>query len=75
MGHHYHYTHRWLKKINNSARFLQRVEMLLTLGGCPWGRARQAKYGVPPDQPLPGDPDTSSPPDVAASHNSLHQRS
>jgi len=67
MGHHYHYTHRWLKKINNSARFLQRVEMLLTLGGCPWGRARQAKYGVPPDQPLPGDPDPGGSPDETTS--------
>jgi len=41
------------RKGNRLARFLQRIEMLLTLGGCPWGRARQAKYGVPPDQPLP----------------------
>ena len=36
------------------ARFLQRLEMLLTCGGCPWGRARQRKYGVRPDQSLPG---------------------
>lgn len=40
------------------ARFLQSVEMLLTFGGCPWGRARQQKYGVRPDQPLPGNPET-----------------
>jgi hypothetical protein len=32
------------------ARFLQRIELLLTFGGCPWGRARQKKYGVRPDE-------------------------
>lgn len=41
------------RKGNRLARLIQRIELLLTLGGCPWGRARQAKYGVPPDQPLP----------------------
>jgi hypothetical protein len=35
------------------ARFLQNIEMILTFGGCPWGRARQQKYGVRPDQNLP----------------------
>jgi hypothetical protein len=35
------------------AKFLQTLERLLTFGGCPWGRARQKKYGVPPHQPLP----------------------
>jgi hypothetical protein len=55
------------RKGNRLARFLQRVEMLLTLGGCPWGRARQAKYGVPPDQPLPGDPDPGGSPDETTS--------
>jgi len=35
------------------ARALQKIEMLVTLGGCPWGRARQRKYGVRPDQPRP----------------------
>lgn len=35
------------------ARWLQSLELLVTLGGCPWGRARQRKYGVRPDQPLP----------------------
>lgn len=35
------------------ARFLQRIEMVVTFGGCPWGRARQKKYGVPPDVPIP----------------------
>lgn len=38
---------------NAFARFLQRIELALTGGGCPWGRARQRKYGVPPHEPLP----------------------
>jgi hypothetical protein len=37
---------------NRFARFLQVVEMAVTFGGCPWGRARQRKYGVRPDEPL-----------------------
>ncbi|MGB4725922.1 MAG: hypothetical protein WBH86_00805 [Thermogutta sp.] len=35
------------------ARWLQKIELFLTFGGCPWGRARAKKYGVPPDQPQP----------------------
>ena len=35
------------------ARFLQAVEALVTFGGCPWGRARQGKYGVKPAESLP----------------------
>jgi hypothetical protein len=35
------------------AQFLQKVEMFVTCGGCPWGRARQEKYGVPPNEPAP----------------------
>ena len=31
---------------NRLARFLQRIEMVLTFGGCPWGGARQKKHGV-----------------------------
>lgn len=31
---------------------VQKAELALTLGGCPWGRARRRKYGVGPDQPL-----------------------
>jgi hypothetical protein len=38
---------------NPLAKFLQRIEMLLTLGGCPWGRARRRKYGVRPSEPVP----------------------
>jgi hypothetical protein len=35
------------------AKILQSVELLLTGGGCPWGRARARRYGVRPDQPVP----------------------
>ena len=38
---------------NKVAQKLQAVEMKVTGGGCPWGRARQAKYGVPPTEPIP----------------------
>jgi len=37
------------------ARFIQRIEMAVTLGGCPWGRARQREYGVRPDEPIPSE--------------------
>lgn len=40
------------------ARFLQTLESLVTFGGCPWGRAREKKYGVKPNEALP----TSAPP-------------
>lgn len=45
---------------NGLARFLQKIEMLVTFGGCPWGRARQRKYGVPPDRPIPLQPKSLS---------------
>ena len=32
---------------------IQKFEMALLFGGCWWGRARKAKYGVDPDQPIP----------------------
>jgi hypothetical protein len=35
------------------AKFLQAIEMAVTFGGCPWGRARQRKYGVTPAESLP----------------------
>jgi hypothetical protein len=35
------------------ARFLQKIEMLVTFGGCPWGQARKRKYGVEPSEPIP----------------------
>jgi hypothetical protein len=44
------------RKGNRTARLLQRIEMLVTFGGCPSGRARQRKYGVPPSEPLPAVP-------------------
>jgi hypothetical protein len=40
---------------NRLAKLLQKLEMALTGGGCPAGRARQQKYGVRPDEPLPRD--------------------
>ncbi len=43
------------RKGNRFARFLQAIETLVTFGGCPWGRARQKKYGVKPSQPVPED--------------------
>ena len=41
------------RKGNRLAKILQRIEMVVTFGGCPWGRARQRKYGVRPDESLP----------------------
>ena len=38
------------RKANRFARFLQTIEMIVTFGGCPWGRARQRKYGVRPSE-------------------------
>ena len=38
---------------NPVAKFFQTIEMLITFGGCPFGRARQRKYGVRPNEPLP----------------------
>ena len=41
------------RKGNSFARFLQAIETVVTFGGCPWGRARQRKYGVKPNELLP----------------------
>jgi hypothetical protein len=41
------------RKGNRLAKFLQVIEMVLTFGGCPWGRARQRKYGVRPNEQVP----------------------
>jgi hypothetical protein len=38
---------------NKIAQVLQAVEMAVTFGGCPFGRARQRKYGVRPSEPVP----------------------
>ena len=38
---------------NRLARFLQEVEMLVTFGGCPHGRARQQNTGSGLTEPLP----------------------
>jgi hypothetical protein len=45
---------------NHLARFVQAIEMLVTFGGCPHGRARQRKYGVRPNEPLPPEPEDQS---------------
>ena len=37
------------RKGHAPAKKLQKIEMVVTFGGCPWGRARQRKYGVRPD--------------------------
>ncbi len=41
------------RKGNRAAQILQRIESIVTLGGCPWGRARQRRYGVRPNEPIP----------------------
>ena len=38
---------------NLLARIVQRIEMLVSFGGCPSGKARMKKYGVRPDESLP----------------------
>ena len=39
------------RKGNKAAKFVQKIEMAITFGGCWWGRARKRKYGVTPNQP------------------------
>lgn len=43
---------------NRIARVLQKIEEIVTFGGCPWGRARRIKYGVRPGQSRPADSDS-----------------
>jgi hypothetical protein len=38
---------------NRLAKIVQTIELLVTFGGCPHGRARQKKYGVRPSEPIP----------------------
>jgi 3'-phosphoadenosine 5'-phosphosulfate sulfotransferase (PAPS reductase)/FAD synthetase len=38
---------------NPLAQFFQKMELLVTFGGCWWGRARRRKYGVTPNEPIP----------------------
>lgn len=40
------------RKGNPLAKLLVKIEMLITFGGCPAGRARRKKYGVAPDETL-----------------------
>ena len=44
---------RSARKGNPLAGFFQTVELVLTFGGCWWGRARRKKYGVKPNESLP----------------------
>jgi hypothetical protein len=46
------------RKGNRFAKFLQTIELLFTFGGCPWGRARQRKYGVSPNESLSQSPES-----------------
>lgn len=41
------------RKGNLLARIIQKIEMVVTFGGCPAGRARRRQYGVAPNEPLP----------------------
>jgi hypothetical protein len=41
------------RKGNPLAKFIQRIALTVTFGGCPWGRARKMKYGVAPDEQIP----------------------
>ena len=54
------------RKGNPLARILQRIELAVTFGGCPAGRARRKKYGVAPDEPRPPDPPTDEEEDEPA---------
>ena len=40
------------RKGHKLAKMLQKIETAVTFEGCPWGRARQRKYGVRPDEAL-----------------------
>jgi hypothetical protein len=40
------------RKGNKIAKFIQNIELAITFGGCPWGKAREKKYGVKPGEPL-----------------------
>lgn len=44
---------RAARKGNSFASLFQKVELALTRGGCWWGRAREKKYGVPPEKSIP----------------------
>ncbi len=43
------------RKGNPVAKFIQRIEMMVTSGGCPWGKAREKKYGVKPHESIEPD--------------------
>ncbi len=48
------------RKGNPLARVFQKIEMLITLGGCPSGRARKRTYGVRPDESIPSEMPTNT---------------
>ena len=47
------------RKGNRLAMMVQKIEMAITFGGCPAGRARTKKYGVKPNESIRAYPKTS----------------
>ncbi|MCP4238194.1 MAG: hypothetical protein GY770_32295 [Aestuariibacter sp.] len=43
------------RKGHQVAQKVQKVEMAIFSGGCWWGKAREKKYGVKPNEPLPSE--------------------
>ena len=41
------------RKGNKVAKFIQKIALVLTFGGCWWGKAREKKYGVKPHEKIP----------------------
>jgi len=48
---------RAARRGNRLAKLLQSIELAVTFGGCCWGRARERKYGVKPNESLPENPE------------------
>jgi len=46
---------------NLPAKIVQSIELFVTSGGCPSGKARMKKYGVRPNEPLPPQSSPSAP--------------
>lgn len=49
------------RKGNRLAMMVQKIEMAVTFGGCPAGRARRKKYGVEPNESLTSTPSNTPP--------------
>jgi hypothetical protein len=47
------------------ARIIQKIEMAVTFGGCPSGRARKEKYGVGPNEAIPQETRNTNPPETS----------